>query len=289
MATITADITVTPASPAVGAVIEGLDLRQAMDAPTVKQLLDAFHQHIALVFRGQDLNEEQQVRFATCFGELGKRSRVLTDRSEIDSANYDDAIMLVTNIQNECGSPKGSFGEGEMWWHHDTCYYPVPNKMTLLYAIELPSRGGNTRVNNMYAAYDNVPPDLRDRLEGRTVLQIHDYKRTERIDPDGDISNMRHCRQPIFITHPVTGKRALYVNRLMTAKIDGFSRAESDDILEQLFEISEDPALYYEHQWRVGDILMWDNRCSIHARTHFPEDERRLLRRCTVKGEAVAA
>lgn len=288
MATTTARFTATPVSPNVGALIEGLDLRQPLDEGAVKDLLDAFHEHIALVFRGQDLNEEQQIRFAAHFGEIGKRSRAPRDKP-FGSDNYDDAIMLVTNIEEHMKTPKGSFGEGEMWWHHDTCYYPEPNRMTLLYAIELPSEGGNTRVNNMYAAYDAIPQALKDRIEGRTVLQIHDYKRTERIDPDGDISQMRHCRQPIVITHPVTGRQALYVNRLMTAKIDGMARDESDAVLEQLFEISEAPEFYYEHKWAVGDILLWDNRCSMHARTLFPKQERRLLRRCTVKGEAVAA
>lgn len=288
MAITTADITVTPVSSSVGALVEGLDLRQPLDDHAVEAVLNAFHQHIALVFRGQDLTEEQQIRFACHFGELGKRSRAPKD-STLSAENYDDAIMLVTNIQDASETPKGSFGEGEMWWHHDTCYYEVPNRMTLLYAIQLPSWGGNTRVNNMYKVYDAIPQELKDRLEGRTVLQIHDYKRTERIDPDGDISHMRHCRQPIFITHPVTDKRALYVNRLMTAKIDGMERAESDEILEQLFSLAEAPEFYYEHEWRVGDILLWDNRCSMHARTYFPEDQSRLLRRCTVKGEAMAA
>mgnify|MGYP002018091408 CR=1 FL=1 len=125
--------------------------------------------------------------------------------------------------------------------------------------------------------------------EGRTVLQVHDYKRTERVDPDGDISGMRYHRQPIFITHPVTEKKALYVNRLMSARIQGLERAESDEVLEQLFEISEAPDLFYEHEWKLGDLLMWDNRCSMHARAVFPKEERRLLRRCTVKGETMAA
>jgi len=288
MAVAETDISITPVAPSVGALIEGIDLREPLDDATVNKILDAFHDHVALVFRDQDLTEEQQIRFACHFGELGKRSRAPLDTA-LSAENYDDAIMLVTNIPEASKTPKGSFGEGEMWWHQDTCYYEVPNRMTLLYAIQLPSWGGNTRVNNMYKVYDAIPQHLKDRLEGRTVLQIHDYKRTERIDPDGDISHMRHCHQPIFITHPVTGKRALYVNRLMTAKIDGMDRDESDAILEQLFDLGEDPAFYYEHEWRVGDILLWDNRCSMHARTYFPEDQPRLLRRCTVKGEAMVA
>ena len=280
-------ITIEKVSPAVGAEIKGLDLSRPLDAEAGAQVCAAWRKHILLLFRDQDLTVEQQVDFATNFGELCKRSRAPKDKKPGDS-DYLDSIMMVTNIMDD-GKPIGSFGDGEMWFHQDTSYYPVPNKATMLYAMELPSWGGNTRVNNMYLAYDRVPRDLRDWLEGRTVLQIHDYKRTERIDPDGDISGMRHHHQPIFITHPVTKKKALYVNRLMSAKIDGLDRAESDGILEQLFEISEASDLFYEHEWKVGDLLMWDNRCSIHARTLFPKDEHRLLRRCTVKGEAMAA
>jgi taurine dioxygenase len=287
MDTVAKGVVITPVTPAVGAEITGLDLSRPLDGETAKLLEDAWYEHILLLFRGQDLTVEQQVDFATTFGELGKRSRAPKDKKPGDS-DYLDSIMMVTNIMED-GKPVGSFGDGEMWFHQDTCYYPVPNKATMLYAMELPSWGGNTRVNNMYLAYDRIPRDLRDRLEGRTVLQIHDYKRTERIDPDGDISGMRHHHQPIFITHPVTKKKALYVNRLMSARIDGLDRAESDDILARLFEISEAPDLFYEHEWKLGDLLMWDNRCSIHARTLFPKEQRRLLRRCTVKGEAMAA
>ena len=99
------------------------------------------------------------------------------------------------------------------------------------------------------------------------------------------VAELRHHWQPIFITHSKTGKRALYVNRLMTAKIEGLEREESDDILEQLFEIAEDPKYFYEHEWMIGDLIMWDNYASIHARTDFPRDQKRLLRRCTVSGD----
>src|SRR3546814_10291520 len=106
-------------------------------------------------------------------------------------------------------------------------------------------------MNSMYAAYDNIPAALRSRLEGRRVLQVHDYKRRERIDLDAaDISRMLHRWQPIFVRHPATGKRALYVNRLMSAAIEGMERAESDETLERLFDIVEDPSIVYEHEWR---------------------------------------
>jgi taurine dioxygenase len=126
-------------------------------------------------------------------------------------------------------------------------------------------------------------------LEGRKVLQVHDYKRRERIDLDStDISSLLNYDQPIFITHPATGRKALYVSRLMSARIEGLSKEESEAALEQLFDISEDPAIIYEHDWRLGDLVIWDNWCSIHMRKDFPRDEPRLMRRLTIEGQPLS-
>lgn len=278
-------ITITPLTEHVGAAVSGLDISRPLDGETVRLLNDAFDQHIALVFRNQTLSSEQQTAFAANFGPLGVRK---TPPKEIRAGAEATRghIMLVTNIPEEAGTKAGSYGDGEMWFHADTCYYEVPNRATFLYALELPPWGGNTRVNSMYAAYDNIPAALRQKLEGRKVLQIHDHKRRERLDLDNIVvDDLRHFWQPIFLTHSRTGRRALYVNRLMTAMIEGLERAESDAILEDLFAIAEDPAIHYEHVWRLGDLLMWDNHASIHMRTDFPRAERRLLRRCTVGGD----
>jgi taurine dioxygenase len=154
--------------------------------------------------------------------------------------------------------------------------------------MKLTSRGGETCFSNMYKAYDNIPRALRDKLEGRHVLQVHDYKRRERIDlAQVTIENILHHEQPIIITHPATGRKALYVSRLMSARIEGFSPAESEAALEQLFDISEDASIVYEHAWRPGDLVVWDNWCSIHARKDFPREEPRLLRRCTIEGRTL--
>jgi taurine dioxygenase len=200
---------------------------------------------------------------------------------------FDTPFMLVTNIV-ENGKALGVFGDGEMWFHHDTSYYPQPHRATLLYSMKLPSWGGNTCFSNMYKAYDNIPRSLRDRLEGRKVLQVHDYKRRERLDLDKiDLDAVRHQWQPIFITHPATGRKALYISRLMSAQIEGLSKQESEAALEQLFQISEDPASVYEHAWQLGDLVIWDNWASIHARKDFPRDEPRLMRRLTIEGQTM--
>jgi len=278
-------LSIASLSPALGAAATGIDLRQPLDAASVKALRDAFDQNIVLCIRDQDLSEQDQLRAAGYFGKVHVRRKPTNGRDP--SGEWDTPFMLVTNIV-EGGKPIGVFGDGEMWFHHDTSYYPEPHRATLLYSMKLPTWGGNTCFSNMYKAYENIPRALRDRLEGRKVLQVHDYKRRERLDLDKiDLNSVRHYEQPIFITHPATGRKALYVSRLMSARIEGLSRAESEDALAQLFEISEDPAIIYEHQWRLGDLVIWDNWCSIHARKDFPREEPRLMRRLTIQGRAV--
>lgn len=272
-------------SPACGAEVQGLDLRQPLDAKTVAAVQKAFDENIVLVFRKQDLGESDQLRAAEIFGKVALRKRPVNGPGP--GGNFDTPFMLVTNIV-ENGKSIGAFGDGEMWFHHDTSYYPEPHRATLLYAMKLTTWGGETCFSNMYKAYEMIPRALRDRLEGKKVLQMHDYKRRERIDVDAaDLSKIRHHEQPIFVTHPATGKKALYVSRLMTARIEGFSRAESDAILEDLFDISEDPSIVYEHKWSLGDLVIWDNWCSIHARKDFPREEPRLMRRLTIEGQAL--
>jgi hypothetical protein len=183
-------VSIVPTSDALGAEVAGVDLRQPLDPATVKTINDAFDRHVVLVFRGQELSEAEQLRAAGYFGTVHVRQRPANNRTP--GGDYDTPFMLVTNIV-ENGKPIGAFGDGEMWFHHDTSYYPEPHRATLLYSMQLPSRGGNTCFSNMYKAYENIPRGLRDRLEGRNVLQIHDYKRRERIDLGKvDLASIRH-------------------------------------------------------------------------------------------------
>jgi taurine dioxygenase len=239
-----------------------------------------------LVFRGQNITQEQQLRFASYFGELGDRKQApepLRGRTEGIQQDH-KKILLVTNIKVD-GQPIGAFGDGEFWFHIDSGYTARPYKYTFLHALELPSTGGNTLFGNMYKAYEAVPSALKEKLKGKKALHIHEYKRAEKANLAADIGGIPHFHHPVFITHPETGRKTLFVDRLMTARIEGFDSYESDAILEQLYEIGERREFIFEHVWKLGDFLMWDNRCTIHARTDFPKGERRLLRRCTVEGE----
>ena len=279
------EFTVEPVAPALGAEIRGIDCRDPLDAATVERLEAAFHEHVVLVFRGQQLSQQQQIRFAVNFGELGGRKRRPEDRPEGPDSEH---IMLITNIRKN-GVPIGSLPDGDMLYHHDKSYTESPDKATFLYAIEPTRDGGHTLFANMYKAYDMLRPALRERLAGRQVLQIYQYDPKARVDPGRGVENFDHYYQPAVVAHPVTGRRALYTSQLMTMKIVGVPDEESDAILAELWELNAHPDIVYAHVWRPGDLVMWDNYCSTHARTDFPADQTRLMRRCTVTGQKMIA
>jgi len=280
-------IEVLPLHPLIGAEVMGLDLTRPVSDADRAAFRQAFERHIVLVVRGQDLSDADQVRAGELLGKVFIRTRPTVGDLSKQGGEWNTPFMYVTNIV-ENGKPLGSFGDGEMWFHHDTSYYEEPHRGTMLYAQKLTTWGGETCFSNMYMAYEMIPRALRDRLEGRRVLQMHDYKRRERLNLDtADLTRIRHNWQPLFVTHPATGRKALYVSRLMSAQIEGLSREESEDALEQLFDISEDPSIAYEHNWGRGDMVIWDNWCSIHARKDFPREEPRLMRRLTIEGQAL--
>ena len=270
----------------IGAEVIGIDLRKPLDQDSIKEIYQAWLNHIVLIFRGQSLSKDEQVAFANQFGDVGIRATPLENQNEV-SNGYDGSIMLVTNQRDENGNYIGSLQDGEMWFHHDMSYRPEPHKATLLHAIELPSNGGNTKFANQYLAYENVPDDLKKRLRGRKVLQAYNFTMLEKVDLESGLDGIQHYWQPIFVKHPETGKTALYVSRLISAAIENMPRQESDQVLKKLIEIAENPKLIYEHEWKIGDLAMWDNRCSTHARTDFSPEERRLLRRCTLEGASM--
>ena len=276
-------LTITPFDAPIGAEVTGIDLRNAFDKSTVDKIYQAWLNHLVLIFRGQSLSKDEQVAFANQFGDVGIRATPKDVQNEVTNG-YDGSIMLVTNQRDEKGNYIGSLQDGEMWFHHDMSYRPEPHKATLLHALELPSTGGNTKFANQYLAYENTPYNIKERLRGRKVLQAYNFTMLEKVDLEEGLDDIQHQWQPIFIKHPETGKTALYVSRLISAVIENLPRKESDDILGQLIEIAEDPAVVYEHVWQPGDLAMWDNRCSTHARTDFPATEARMLRRCTLEG-----
>lgn len=284
------DFTIHPLSPAIGAEIRGLDLSRPLDPATVAAVRTVWLDHCILLFRGQDIDATQQRRFVTYFGTIGGRAnRVARQRRHrVEGPDYNSDVMLVSNIRKD-GKPIGVLQDGELWFHHDMCYAEEPNRASILYAIEVPAHGGNTKFANMYHAYENLPQALKDRLEGRMVLQAYDDVQDAKLDLSVPLDEYMHHVQPAVIRHPETGRRALYINRLMTHRVEGLPPAESAALIDAVVAYAEDPSNVYEHVWKPGDMLMWDNLCSIHARTDFPRDERRLMRRFTTGGTRVQA
>ncbi len=283
--------TVHTLHPFTGAEIRGIDISVPLDADTLGAMRKAWLDHCVLVWRGQNLDKDQQKQFVSCWGEVGGRANRLPAKNpnRQPGPDYNSEEMLVSNIRKD-GKPIGVLPDGELWFHHDMCYSEKPNRASFLYCIETPSTGGHTKFANMYQAYDNLPQRLKDRIQGRKVLQVFDAIQDSRIDlAVRDLEDLMHYWQPAVIRHPETGRAALYVNRLMSHIVEGLDQAESDALLEELYQYTEDTSLVYEHVWKPGDLLMWDNLCSIHARTDFPPTERRLMRRMTISGEPVTA
>ena len=277
----------TPLSPAIGVEISGLNLTEDLDPDTVTDIRRAWSENSIMLIRGQDLSEEDQFRLARTLGTIALRSRPPVEKRDY-VPDPDNPMHLVTDRVDEEGRRLGSLGHGEMWFHTDKCYEERPHRASLLYAIEIPSSGGETKFASLYRAHDTLPDALKQKLDGRRVLQVYDFTTTDPAVTDARLEELMHYWQPIFVTNPDTGRQALYVSRLMSARIEGMDEAESRATLTALCDHIEAPDNIYEHSWRPGDIMVWDNLSCLHARNDWPADERRTLRRCTVEGETLS-
>jgi taurine dioxygenase len=272
-------IEIVPLGPALGAEIRGVDLRAPLDDETVRLIRKAWNDHIVIRLRGQDLSEDDQVRFGETFGPLNRSAK---KRAHHNAAN--PAIMLISNIR-ENGQLIGALPDGEMHFHTDQSHQKTPCSGTMLYALEVPRTGGDTLFANCYTAYETLPDEMKQRLQGKRALHAYDYDNASTRRGTVLKEGVPHAVHPVVRTHPETGRKALYVNRLMTLRIEDTDAQESEDILQALFDHIEQPAFVWGQQWQAGDVVLWDNRCSVHARTDFSAAERRLMRRVTILGE----
>lgn len=265
-------LSVKPLDAPLGAEIVGLDVRKisSEDAGSLHQaLLD----HHLLVIRNQPTEDADLVELGKSFGPIVKARLVspLTGR---------DDIMVISNIRAD-GKPVGQLPDGEMAFHIDQIYKPNPCKGAALHAVEIPKAGGDTMFSNNVRAYENLPAAMKQRLEGLKATHSFGYGETQK---ENRVQNAErpHYTHPLVRRIPENGKRALAVCRLMTDRIEGVPDDESRALIEDLCDRIEDRTNVYSHEWRVGDILIWDNRCTSHARTDFPTTERRLMKRVTI-------
>jgi taurine dioxygenase len=277
---------VVPTGAVLGAEVRGVDLRRLTEAEFAA-ILAAWHAHAVLLFRGQSLTPDELIGFSRRFGALD-HAPVQEHGQSIVAGRPE--LYIVSNVLDDAGKPIGSLGNGEAVWHTDMSYLPRPPKASMLYALEIPPAGGDTHFASMYAAHDSLPPALRARAQGLMVKHDGTYNSggflRAGVTPTDDPRTAPGHLHPLVCRHPDTGRSMLYLGRRRMAYIDGLSLAESEALLDELWSYATKPALCWKNAWRVGDLVLWDNRCTMHRRDPFDAAARRVMHRTQVKGEA---
>ncbi len=289
-------VRVRPTSAALGADIEWVDLARDLAAETVDAVKRAWSDHLVLRFRGQRLDDDQLMRFSAYFGELdwapviaASRVKVPGEDRHVESAEEGRQYISVISNIIENGKAIGALGAYESIWHTDMSYNPEPPSASALYALEVPQSGGDTGFANMYLAYDTLPEALRRKVEGRVCR--HDASRNSAGELRRGSTEVTDPRQapgadhPIVRTHPVTGRKALFLGRRRNAYIQGLALEDSEELLDALWAHATRPELTWYQQWQVGDLVLWDNRCVLHRRDEFDPQSRRLMHRSQIKGD----
>jgi len=264
-------------SPVLGAEIVGVDISKPLDAQTIAEIRAAWLEHLVVLFRNQRIDADDQTRFCKYFGEIEP------PKVSVGQDDKHPHVMFISNVRDM--GLRTSLEEGEMMFHSDRSYDEFPFMATTLYAMEVPPKGGNTLFANCYASYDRLPEDLRRRAETLRAMHVYDYENNQVQKTQENSPDAPRFVQPVIRTHPETKRKCIYVNRLMTDHVVGVPPEESKAVLGQLYDFAERPEFVYEHVWQVGDFLMWDNRCTMHARTYFDPRERRMMRRIAICGD----
>lgn len=280
-------IDIVPMRAALGAEIQCGDVRRLDDA-AMELIRRAYAEHLVLLFRDQPLSRGEFLDFSRRFGELvlpTEPKRMTPGQAPRDSA-YPE-LAVISNVK-ENGVAIGALGAGEVVWHSDYSYREVPLAASLLFAIEVPPTGGRTGFSNMYLAMETLPPALRRRIEGKTVKVDATHSGDGELRGGyAEIADVRFSEgvsHPIIRTHPDSGRNALYLGRRPYAYINGLTVAESESLLDELWAHADQPAFCWHHAWRPADILVWDNRCTMHRRDPFDSHARRVMYHANIKG-----
>ncbi len=276
---------IEPLSEALGAEVRGLDLSRPLMAAEVEAVREAFFDHHLLCFRAAPLNPGDFVRLGRHFG---------TPKMQLLRFQRDDAAPEVNVLESTYKSPEDKPDDLRMvrlsGWHTDDSYFATPAKATMLQGLDIPSAGGHTKFANMHKAYETLPDATRARLDGLRAVHAYDTPRapgrakTRTAEEAVETPDVVH---PLVRTHDDTGRRAIYFNPNRTDRVDGLARGESDALLDALYDHMTGSDLQYHHEWRVGDILLWDNRSLVHAvNTDYPVGEVRRHQRILLEGGA---
>jgi len=278
-------IEIRPIDAALGAEVRCGDLKQLGDAQFA-QIRRAWLDHLVLVFRGQSLSDEELVALGARFGEPDDTYRPQpTDQP--GQARENRALTIVSNVI-ENGRPIGALSNVDLVWHTDMSYIEVPPDASVLYALEVTRTGGETGFCNMYRVLETLPPDIRARLDGLMIK--HDATHNsggflrKGFDFSSDVSRSPGPSHPAIRTHPETGCDALFLGRRPFSYAQGLPVPESEALLDSLWAHAARPEFSWYHTWAVGDVVIWDNRCTMHRRNAFDNDARRVMHRTQIKG-----
>ena len=284
-------IEIVPAHAPLGAEIRGLDLALPPDVETMTAIRLAWATHLVLVWRDQDINVDQHVALGRQFGDLEDMSHVAT------APGLAPEILVIENdpVLNQADDNvpedyRQGFKDKAVVWHSDNSYRPIPPAGSLFHQREGPLEGGATHFCNMYAALAALPANLRQAIEGRSAIHDPSHNsagvlRTGAAAPE-DVSQGPGPRHPLIRTHPVTGRKALYLGRRPYSYVEGYSVAESEDLLDRLWtHATKDSFVWRRAGNRPGDVFLWDNRCVMHCRDALAATDRRLAHRVQILGE----
>jgi taurine dioxygenase len=274
---------IIPSGRALGAEIRNLNLRNLSDSE-FDSIHDAWLNHLVVLLRAQQLTDEDLIRFSRRLGNLDWAPVQETGRRFVEGH---PEIYVVSNVI-ENGVPIGSLGAGEAVWHTDMSYLETPPKASLLYALEVPRAGGNTYFCNMYLAYEHLPASLKRRASGLQVKHDGTYNSggyvRQGLTAVNDPVTSPGAYHPLVVTHPETGRRALYLGRRRNAYLGGLSLVESEALLDELWSYATRDEIVWHNEWQAGDVVLWDNRCTMHRRDPFDPQSRRILHRTQIQG-----
>jgi taurine dioxygenase len=281
-----ARITVIPAPHSFGAEIRGVDLR-TIDPGDFSSIHRAWLDHSVVLFREQNLTDDDLIAFSNKFGGLDWAPIQESGRRFVEGH---PEIYVVSNVM-ENGTPIGSLGAGEATWHTDMSYFPDPPKASILYALEVPPSGGNTYFCNMYRAFESLPEELKRQITGLQLKHDGTYNSggyvRQGITAADDPMASPGAYHPLVCTHPETKRRLLYLGRRRNAYIRGLSLPDSELLLDRLWSYAAREEFVWHNEWRVGDLVLWDNRCTIHRRDSFDTNSRRVMHRTQIKAETL--
>jgi taurine dioxygenase len=283
-------IEVVPFDAALGADIRGVDLREPLPPADRDAIRAAWLEHLVLRIRGPRLTDAQHMAFTRQFGELEFSAYALVQKTWGHRSEFEDKppeISVISNIV-ENGKAIGGLGAGEAFWHTDSSFVDVPPAGSFLHAHELPPSGGATYFLNMYAAFDALSEETKRRIAALTAIHAATHSSAgeprKGFEVVTDVSTVPGARHPLVRTHPETGRKALFLGRRLNSYVVGLPVAESEALLDALWAHTQQDRFVWRQDWRIGDLIIWDNRCTMHRRDAFDPATRRLLHRTQTRG-----